>query len=44
MIEKMKMLHIVTSASGKEEMLKGLREVGILHLKEKQSADRALSE
>ena len=44
MIEKMKMLHIVTSASGKEEMLKGLRDIGILHLKEKQNADRDLNE
>ncbi len=44
MIEKMKMVHIVTSASGKEEMLKGLREAGIMHLAEKQSADRELTE
>ena len=42
MIEKMKMVHIVTSKSGKEEMLKGLREIGILHLAEKQSADREI--
>ncbi|MBE6041852.1 MAG: hypothetical protein E7220_04945 [Clostridiales bacterium] len=40
MIEKMKMVHIVTSASGKEEMLKGLRDIGVMHLAEKQSADR----
>ena len=40
MIEKMKMLHIVASASGKEEMLKDLREMGLLHLAEKQSASR----
>ena len=44
MIEKMKMVHIVTSASGKEEMLKGLRDAGILHLAERQNADRSLSE
>ena len=44
MIEKMKMVHIVTSASGKEEMLKGLRDIGIMHLAEKQSADREVSE
>ena len=44
MIEKMKMVHIVTSASGKEEMLKGLREIGIMHLAEKQNADRNLSD
>lgn len=40
MIEKMKMVHIVTSASGKTEMLKGLRDIGVMHLAEKQSADR----
>ncbi|MBQ6376264.1 MAG: hypothetical protein IJJ52_01365 [Lachnospiraceae bacterium] len=44
MIEKMKMVHIVTPASGKEEMLKGLREIGIMHLSEKQGADRALND
>ena len=44
MIEKMKMLHIVASASGKEEMLKDLREMGLLHLAEKQSASRELNE
>ena len=44
MIEKMKMLHIVASASGKEEMLKGLRDAGIMHLAERQNADRSLSE
>ena len=44
MVEKMKMVHIVTTASGKEEMLKGLRDVGVMHLAEKQSADREVSE
>ena len=44
MVEKMKMVHIVTTASGKEEMLKGLREAGVMHLAEKQSADREVSE
>ena len=44
MIEKMKMLHIVASATGKEEMLKDLREMGLLHLAEKQSASRELNE
>ena len=44
MIEKMKMLHIVASASGKEEMLKDLRDMGLLHLAEKQSASRELNE
>ncbi|MBQ3291691.1 MAG: hypothetical protein IJH43_04870 [Mogibacterium sp.] len=44
MIEKMKMVHIVTSASGKDEMLKGLREIGVMHLAEKQSADRGVTE
>ncbi|MBR0374705.1 MAG: hypothetical protein IJH91_09290 [Mogibacterium sp.] len=44
MIEKMKMVHIITSASAKEEMLKGLRDIGVVHLAEKQSADRAVTE
>lgn len=44
MIEKMKMAHIVTTASKKEEMLKGLRDIGVVHLAEKQSADRDVSE
>ncbi len=44
MIEKMKMVHIVTTASAKEEMLKDLREMGLVHLAEKQSPDRSVSE
>ena len=44
MIEKMKMVHIVTSASGKEEMLQGLREIGVMHLAERQSADREVTD
>ncbi|MBR0399639.1 MAG: hypothetical protein IJH95_02325 [Mogibacterium sp.] len=44
MIEKMKMVHIVTTASGKDEMLRGLRDIGVVHLAEKQSADRELTE
>jgi len=44
MIEKMKMVHIVTSATRKEEMLQGLRDVGLMHLAEKQNADRNISE
>ena len=44
MIEKMKMVHVVTSAAHKEEMLQGLRELGVMHLAEKQSADREVAE
>jgi len=44
MIEKMKMIHIVTTTSGKEEMLNGLRDIGVVHLAEKQSADREVTE
>lgn len=44
MVEKMKMVHIVTSASNKKEMLKGLRDIGVMHLAEKQSADREVSD
>lgn len=41
MIEKMKMVHVVTTVSHKDELLEGLREVGLLHLAEKKSASRA---
>ncbi len=44
MLEKMKMVYIVTTAAAKEEMLKDLRDMGLLHLAEKQSADRTVSE
>ena len=44
MIEKMKKVYIVTAASAKDEMLKGLRDAGIVHLAEKQSADREVTE
>lgn len=41
MIEKMKMVHVVTTVSHKDELLEGLREVGLLHLAEKKSASRS---
>ena len=44
MIEKMKMVHVVSSVSRKQEMLEGLRDLGILHLREKKSASRETSE
>lgn len=44
MVEKMKMVHIVTSASAKDEMLKGLRDIGVMHLAERQSADREIND
>lgn len=44
MIEKMKMVYIVSSVSKKDEMLDGLRNLGILHLSEKKSPARAVSE
>ncbi|MBR3124407.1 MAG: hypothetical protein IKF42_03125 [Mogibacterium sp.] len=44
MVEKMKMVHIVTSASAKDEMIKSLRDIGVMHLAEKQSADREVSD
>jgi len=44
MIEKMKMVCVVSSASRKDEMLEGLRNLGILHLSEKKSPERAVSE
>ncbi len=44
MIEKMKMVCVLTTVSGKEQMLEGLRSLGVVHLAEKQSADRKTSE
>ena len=44
MIEKMKMVHVITSASAKEEMLKDLQSIGVMHIAEKQNADRAVTE
>lgn len=44
MIEKMKMVYVVSSISKKKEMLDGLKEVGVLHLAEKKAADRVVSE
>ena len=44
MIEKMKVVHIVSSVSRKEEMLSALRDLGVMHLAEKKSADRNISE
>ena len=44
MIEKMKAVCIVTSVSRKEEMLKSLRDAGVVHLAEKRSAERDVTE
>ena len=44
MIEKMKMVHVVTTVSHKDDMLEGLRDVGLLHLAERKSADHAAIE
>ncbi|MCR5467735.1 MAG: hypothetical protein K6F37_02135 [Lachnospiraceae bacterium] len=44
MIEKMKMVHVVTTVSNKDKMLAGLRDLGLVHLAERKSADRAVSE
>lgn len=44
MIEKMKVVQVVTTASRKTALLDGLRELGILHLSEKRSADKACLE
>ena len=37
MIEKMKMVCVVSSVSRKDEMLDGLRSLGLLHLAEKKN-------
>lgn len=44
MIEKMKMVYVVSSLSQKKEMLDGLKKLGILHIAEKKSADVKVSE
>ena len=44
MIEKMKMVCVVSSVSRKDEMLEGLRSLGLLHLAEKKAPDRVVSE
>jgi len=41
MIEKMKVLHIVTKASKKAELLDHLRDFGVVHFAEKESADKS---
>ena len=44
MIEKMKMVHVVTTAEHKDDMLEGLRSLGLLHLAEQKQASQAASE
>ena len=44
MIEKMKMICIVSSVSRKDEMLDGLRDLGLLHLAERKAPSRAATE
>ncbi|MBR0092289.1 MAG: hypothetical protein IJP92_11380 [Lachnospiraceae bacterium] len=44
MIEKMKKVHIVTSVSGKEEMLNGLRDIGVVHIAERKAAERTVTD
>ena len=44
MIEKMKVVYIVTSRSHKKDMLDDLRDLGVFHLAQKKSADRELTE
>lgn len=39
MIEKMKSICVVAQNSGREELLKGLRNLGIFHISEKKNAD-----
>jgi V/A-type H+-transporting ATPase subunit I len=44
MIEKMKRICLVSSASRKQALLTSLRDFGLLHLAEKKNADRAATE
>jgi V/A-type H+-transporting ATPase subunit I len=41
MIETMKMVHVVTTVSRKRELLKGLKDLGLLHIAEKKQASAA---
>ena len=43
MIEKMKVVHIVTTASEKAALLDRLRELGVVHFAEKADADQRYS-
>ena len=40
MIEKMKVVHIVSTAPEKDALLERLRELGVVHFSEKADADR----
>ena len=44
MIEKMKVVHSVTTASEKAALLDRLRELGVVHFAEKADADQRYSE
>ncbi len=44
MIEKMKQVCIVSSASKKGEMLEGLREFGLVHISERKAPERAVAD
>lgn len=44
MIEKMKMVYVVSSLSRKKEMLDGLEKLGVLHIAEKKGAAQAVTE
>lgn len=44
MIEKMKMVYVVSSLSRKKEMLDGLEKLGVLHIAEKKGAAHAVTE
>ncbi len=44
MIEKMKMVYVVSSLSQRENMLSGLKQLGVLHVAEKKSAETKVSE
>lgn len=44
MIEKMKMVYVVSSLSRKKEMLDGLKTLGVMHIAEKKAATHAVTE
>ena len=44
MIEKMKVVQVVTTEAQKKALLDGLRDLGVIHFAEKKSADKACLE
>lgn len=44
MIEKMKVVHIVTTASKKKQLISDVRDLGVIHFSQKENADHDITE